>query len=135
MKRAASAKRGSGAGRKQAPTTVDDYFARVPERVRGMLTQMRAAIRSAVPSDAAETISYQIPAFTRNGVLVWYAAFGNHCSLFPTGSVIEAFKDELAGFKTAKGTIQFPLDKPLPIALIKRIVKARVAQHLGKTRR
>jgi len=100
-----------------------------------MLKKMRAAIRSAVPDEATETISYQIPAFKHNGVLVWYAAFANHCSLFPGGSVLEAFKDELADFKTSKGTIQFPIDKPLPIALIKRIVKARVAQMKGKKHR
>jgi len=100
-----------------------------------MLNKMRAAVRSAVPPDAIETISYRIPAFTRNGVIVWYAAFANHCSLFPTASVVEAFKDELKGFKTSTGTIQFSLDKPLPIALIKKIVKARVAQHEAKKRR
>jgi len=93
---------------------------------------MRAAIRSVVPRGATETISYRIPAFRHNVVLVWYAAFADHVSLFPTGSVIEAFRDELAEFKTSKGTIHFPTDKPLPIALIKRIVKARVAQIESK---
>jgi uncharacterized protein YdhG (YjbR/CyaY superfamily) len=116
---------------------VDDYFSRVPEPARRALRQMRTAIRSVVPHDATETISYQIPAFTHNGVLVWYAAFADHVSLFPKSDIIEASKDDLAGFKTSKGTIQFPLDTPLPIALIKRIVKARVAQHAqsAKSRR
>jgi uncharacterized protein YdhG (YjbR/CyaY superfamily) len=100
-----------------------------------MLTEMRGAIRSAVPRDATEIISYRMPAFRRDGVLVWYAAFADHCSLFPGASVLERFKDELAGFKTSKGTVQFPLDKPLPVALIKRIVKARVAEREGKKRR
>ena len=95
---------------------------------------MRAAIRSVVPRDATETISYQMPAFKHNGILLWYAAFGDHCSLFPTASIVEEFRDELKGFKTSKGTIQFPIDKPLPIALIKRIVKARVAEHESKKR-
>ena len=96
---------------------------------------MRAAIRSAVPLDATETISYGIPGFRHNGGLVAYAAFAHHCSLFPTASIVEAFEDDLKGFKTSKGTIQFPMDKPLPVALIKRIVKARVAEHEAKKRR
>ena len=81
-----------------------------------------------MPPDAVEVISYGIPAFKRKRILVWFAAFAKHCSLFPTGRVIEDFKDELAGFTISKGTIQFPLDKPLPTALIKKIVKARIAQ-------
>src|SRR5438477_118323 len=105
-----------------------------PERRRSMLKKMRAAIRSALPRDATETISYRMPAFQRDGVLVWYAAFADHCSLFPAGTVLQAFKDDLKGFKTSKGTIQFPLDKPLPIGLIQRIVRARVAQHDAKKR-
>ena len=96
---------------------------------------MRAAIRRAVPREATETISYRIPAFKHKGILVWFAAFSDHCSLFPTAAVIEAFKKELQGFATSKGTIHFPLTKPLPIALIEKIVKARVAEleakHIG----
>ncbi|QNI34805.1 DUF1801 domain-containing protein [Alloacidobacterium dinghuense] len=87
---------------------------------------MRAAIRSVVPRESTEVISYGIPAFKHKTVLVWYAAFANHCSLFPTASVIETFKDELEAFTISKGTIQFPINKPLPIALIKKIVKLRV---------
>jgi len=93
-----------------------------------MLNRMRAAIRAAVPPDTIETISYRIPAFKSQRVLVWYAAFAGHCSLFPTGAIVEAFTDELDGFVTSKGTIQFPLDKPLPITLIKKLVRARVIQ-------
>ncbi len=96
---------------------------------------MRAAIRSAVPPEATETISYRIPAFKHKRVLVWFAAFSNHCSLFPTASVIDAFKEELKGFSTSKGTIHFPTDKPVPIALVKKLVKARVAQIESKKRR
>jgi len=99
------------------------------------LEKVRAAIRSAVPPGATETISYGIPAFKYKGVLVWFAAFSNHCSLFPTAAVIEAFKKELQGFTISKGTIQFPTDKSLPAALIKRMVKARVAQIESKPRR
>ncbi|MCU1241376.1 MAG: hypothetical protein JWO71_2102 [Candidatus Acidoferrum typicum] len=120
---------------KRAPKDVDEYLAGIPEPVRSTLNKMRATIRSAVPPEATETISYRIPAFKHNGVLVWFAAFSTHCSLFPTASVIEAFENELKGFSTSKGTIHFPADKPLPTALIKKLVKARVAQHEGKKRR
>jgi len=119
---------------KRAPKNIDEYLATVPKPARGTLIKMRAAIRSAVPSEATETISYRIPAFKHNGVLVWFAAFSTHCSLFPAASVIEAFKNELKGFSTSKGTIHFPTGKPLPIALIKKLVKARVAQHESKKR-
>ena len=93
------------------------------------------AIRSAAPPEATETISYGMPAFKYKGVLVWFAAFSKHCSLFPTASVVEAFKNELKGFSTSKGTIHFPADKPLPTALVKRLVKARVAQNEHKKKR
>jgi uncharacterized protein YdhG (YjbR/CyaY superfamily) len=111
-----------------ADVRVDEYLARVPEPARSRLTQMRSAIRSAVPREATEIMSYRMPAFRHDVVLVWYGAFANHVSLFPGGSVLERFNDELTGFRTSKGTIQFPLTKPLPIALIKKIVKARVAE-------
>jgi uncharacterized protein YdhG (YjbR/CyaY superfamily) len=114
--------------------TVDDYFARVPEPARSVLTKLRTTIRSVLPRDATEIISYQIPAVARDGVIVWYAAFADHVSLFPRGSVLTQFKDELTEFKISKGTVQFPLDKPLPVALIKRIVKARLAEHEAKQR-
>jgi len=96
---------------------------------------MRAAIRSAVPPEATEAISYGIPAFKNKGALVWFAAFSDHCSLFPTAAVIEKFKNELKAYSTSKGTIHFPTDKPLPIALIKKLVKARVAQIESKKQR
>ena len=117
------------------PKNIDEYLAGIPESSRGTFDKMRAAIRSAVPSQAAEIISYRIPAFKDKGVLVWFAAFSKHCSLFPTAAVIEAFKDELKGFSTSKGTIHFPTDKPLPTALVKKLVKARVAQNESKKRR
>jgi len=118
-----------------APRNVDDYFASVPEPARAKLRQMRAAIRSAVPPEATEAISYRIPAFKLNGPLLCYAAFADHCSLFPTAAVIAAFKKELKGFTTAKGTIQFPLDKPLPTTLLRKLVKARVAQQAKNKQR
>jgi uncharacterized protein YdhG (YjbR/CyaY superfamily) len=127
--RSASKRKGKG-----TPNSVDEYFAGLPKPARGALSKMREAIRAAVPREATETISYGIPAFKDDVVLVWYAAFTDHCSLFPTASVIEAFKTELKGFSKSKGTIHFPLDKPLPIALIKKLVKARVAQSKSKKR-
>ena len=121
--------------RKSASRTVEEYLAAVPKASRGTFNKLRAAVRSAVPRDAVETISYQIPAFKQKVVLIWFAAFANHCSLFPTASVIDDFKAELKDFSTSKGTIHFPIDKPLPTALVKRIVKARVAQVEDKKKR
>ncbi len=115
-----------------APTAVDEYIAAVAEPARTSLTEMRAAIRSCLPREATETISYKMPAFRLKQVLVWFAAFKDHCSLFPTAAVMEAFKDELAGYSTSKGTVRFPIGKPLPIALIKRLVKARLEQVQNK---
>jgi uncharacterized protein YdhG (YjbR/CyaY superfamily) len=135
MKKGKSGKRSSAAKGSGAPKDVDEYLAGVPEPARSTLNKIRAAIRSAVPPEATETISYGMPAFKYKGVLVWFAAFSNHCSLFPTASVIQAFKNELKGFATSKGTIQFPTDKPLPTALVKKVVKARVAQIESKKRR
>jgi uncharacterized protein YdhG (YjbR/CyaY superfamily) len=135
MKKVKSGNRSSVTKGNRAPKNVDEYLAGVPEPAHSTLNKMRAAIRSAVPPDATETISYRIPAFKHKGVLVWFAAFSNHCSLFPTASVIEAFKNELKGFSTSKGTIQFPTDKPLPTALVKKLVRARVAQNESKKRR
>jgi uncharacterized protein YdhG (YjbR/CyaY superfamily) len=127
-------KRSPASSRKGIPKNIDEYLARVSEPALGMLNKMRTAIRSTVPSAATETISYGMPAFRQKEVLVWFAAFSDHCSLFPTASVIEAFKKELEGFYTSKGTIHFPTDKPLPVSLIKKLVKARVAQVEGKNR-
>ncbi len=132
MRKAKSGKRTSAAKGKGAPKSVDAYVARVPEPARGTFSKLRAAIQSVVPREATETISYGIPAFKHKRVLVWFAAFSKHCSLFPTAAVIEAFKDELKGFSTSKGTVHFPTDKPLPIALIKKMVKLRVAQDESK---
>lgn len=135
MKKVKSGNRGSAAKGNGGPKTVDEYLAGVPEPARSTLNKIRAAIRSAVPPEATETISYRIPAFKYKGVLVWFAAFRNHCSFFPTASVIDAFKNELKGYSISKGTIQFPTDKPLPAALVKKMVKVRVAQNESKKRR
>ena len=100
------------------------------------MNKVRAAIRSAAPPEATEGISYRIPTFRYKGGLVAFAAFSKHCSLFPMSlSVMAAFKNELKDFQVSKGTIRFPVDKPLPAALVKKLVKARVAQNEQKKKR
>jgi uncharacterized protein YdhG (YjbR/CyaY superfamily) len=126
-KRETSAKAARTTKSKSSPKSVDEYIAHLPEPSQTKLKQVRAAIRSVVPAETTEVISYGIPAFKQKRVLVWYAAFADHWSLFPTAAVIERFKDELKGYTTSKGTIQFLLDKPIPTALIRKLVKSRVA--------
>jgi uncharacterized protein YdhG (YjbR/CyaY superfamily) len=128
MKKAKSARRASATKTRSAPLTVDEYLDRIPAASRKSFTALRSAIRSVVPRDSVEIISYRIPAFKHDRVLVWFAAFSNHCSLFPTSPIIEQFKSELKDFSTSKGTIHFPFDRPIPTRLVKKLVKARVAQ-------
>jgi uncharacterized protein YdhG (YjbR/CyaY superfamily) len=114
---------------------VEAYLARVPEPARTTLKKIRATIRAAAPKAATEAISYKIPSFQYKGALVWYAAFKNHCSFFPMDhSLAEEFGEDLKRCKILKGTIQFAVDRPLPKALVTRIVKARVAQNEAKGR-
>ena len=115
-------------GKSKKVKTVDAYLAAVPEPARSTLKKVRAVIRSAVPAGTEEVISYGIPAFRHKKVLVWYAAFADHCSLFPTAAVIHKFADDLKSYKVSKGTIQFPVNKPLPAPLLKKIVAARLAE-------
>ena len=105
MKQANSGDRGSAAKGNVAPKNVDEYLAGVPEPARSTLNRLRAAIRSAVPPEATEAISYRMPAFKHKGLLLCFAAFSNHCSLFPGASVIEAFKNELEGFQDRKSVV------------------------------
>ena len=115
---------------KVAAKNVDEYLAGVPEPARGTLKHLRTVIRSVVPKETTEVISYGIPMFKYKGMLVGYAAFAKHCSLFPTGSgVIEKYAKELKAFSTNKGTIRFTTEKPLPDALVKKIAKTRVAEN------
>jgi uncharacterized protein YdhG (YjbR/CyaY superfamily) len=125
----------SSAKNTAAPNTVEEYLAAVPEPARSTLNKVRATIRSVVPAETTELISYRIPAFKYKGMIVWYAAFSDHCSLFPTASVIEKFKEELKDYRVSTGTIHFPTNKPLPAALLKKMVKARLAEIEGKKRR
>jgi len=120
--------RNSSPRKSTAPATVQEYIRRVPASSRKSFAELRAAILGAVPADAVETISYRIPAIRRGNILVWFAAFRDHCSLFPTASVVAAFKDELKNYSTSKGTVHFPLDKPIPSALVKKLVTARITR-------
>lgn len=137
MKKTSSRKHNPLARTKPAadPKTIDAYLASVPEPARSTLQETRASIRAALPPTATETISYQIPAFRHREIVIWFAAFADHCSLFPTARVIELFKDQLKPYTLSKGTIQFPTDKPLSASLIKKMVKARLAQIAAKKRR
>jgi uncharacterized protein YdhG (YjbR/CyaY superfamily) len=120
---------------KKAPKDIDEYLAGVPEPARGTLERLRARIRAAAPKETTETISYGMPTFRYEGGLVAFGAFKEHCSLFPmSGPVIKAMGEELAGYVTSKGTIRFPVDRCLPAALVKKIVRARVAQNEAKRR-
>jgi uncharacterized protein YdhG (YjbR/CyaY superfamily) len=115
---------------KATAKTVDEYLANTPEPAQSTLKHIRKVIQSVVPAEAKEVISYAIPMFQYKGMLVGFAAFAKHCSLFPTGSgVIEKYAKELKSYKTSRGTIQFPPDKPLPDALIKKIVKTRIKEN------
>lgn len=129
MEKAARAKDSS------ARKSIDEYLAGIPEPARSTLIKTRAAIKAAAPSEVTETISYGMPAFKYKGILVWYAAFADHCSLFPSVSIVEAFKEDLKDFSVSKGTIRFPLDRPLPAALVKRLVRARVELNESKKKR
>ena len=111
--------------------TMDEYMNAFPEDVRRILNELRQAIKEVAPA-AEETINYQIPTFTLNGNLVHFAAFQNHIGFYPTPSGMEAFKNELSGYKRAKGSVQFPIDEPLPLPLIRRIVEYRVKENLER---
>jgi uncharacterized protein YdhG (YjbR/CyaY superfamily) len=113
------------------PKNIDEYIAGYPKDVQEILEKIRLTIREAAP-EAVETINYQIPTFTLKGNLVHFAAFKKHIGFYPTPSGIEKFKNELSGYESAKGSVQFPLDKPIPYDLISQITKFRVKQNLEK---
>jgi uncharacterized protein YdhG (YjbR/CyaY superfamily) len=135
VKPATPARRQAADKTSDAPKSIDEYLATVPEPARTTLNTIRATIRSAVPPEATEVISYRIPAFKYKGMLVCYGAFSDHCSLFPGSGIIETFADELKRYQISKGTIQFPLDKPLSATLLTKIVKACVAANEKKKTR
>ncbi len=115
------------------PESIDTYIAQFTPEVQTLLVQMRKTIQKAAPS-ATEAMSYQIPTFKLHGNLVHFAGFKNHIGFYPGAAGITAFRDEIAGYKNAKGSVQFPLDKSLPLALVARIVKFRVAQNLEQAK-
>ena len=116
----------------KVPRTVDEYLERVPEPARTSLNKVRAVIRSVAPPEATEGISYGIPTFKYKGMLASFAAFSDHCSLFPGAGPTIEFKNELKNFQTSKGTIRFAPNKPLPATLLKRLMKARIAENERK---
>jgi len=118
--------------RAPAPSTVDQYLALVPPKFRATLQRLRRTIKAAAP-DAEEVISYQMPAFRRNGMLVYFAAFRDHCSLFVgSARVRRQFSAELKPFTAGKGTLRFTPERPLPAGLVTRIVKARLAENAAR---
>lgn len=121
---------------KPDPKTIDDYIAGFPGDVQEILSRIRKTIHKAAPG-AQEAIKYQIPTFTLHGNLVHFAAFQRHIGFYPTPSGIARFRKELAGYESAKGSVQFPLNQPIPLDLIARIVKFRVkeAEEGGKARK
>lgn len=116
---------------KRKVNTIDEYLATLSDDQRAALEKLRKTIRAAAP-DAEECISYQVPAFRLNGVLVAFGARANHCAFYPmSSSTVAAHKDELKGYETSKGTIRFHPDNPLPAALVRKMVKARIAENAG----
>ncbi len=118
---------------KAPAATVDDYLAAVPEDARRSLEKLRKMIKAAAPK-ATELISYQIPMYKHHGMLVGFAAFKNHLSFFAGTKNIETYKDELKSYETSKGTIRFTADKPLPASLVKKLVKAHVAENEARSK-
>ena len=119
-------------GKQAKATTVDEYLARRSDDKRGALERLRRTIKAAAPR-AEECISYQLPAFRLDGrMLVWYGAGANHCSFYP-GAIVEAHKADLQRYETSKGTIRFQPNAPLPAALVKKLVKARIAANAART--
>ncbi len=115
------------------PTDIDEYISGFPPEVQERLEQMRATIKKAAPQ-AEEVISYAMPAFKLNGMLVFFAAFKNHIGFYATPTGHEAFKEELSAYKAGKGSVQFPFDQPLPLDLVTKIVKFRVAENLERAK-
>jgi len=112
---------------------IDAYLATVPADARAALERLRQAIRAAAPK-ATECISYGMPAYKHHGALVYFAAFKSHCSFFPGAAILKNYQDQLKGYGTSKGTIRFPVDKPLPVALVKKMVKDRVRENEARMR-
>jgi uncharacterized protein YdhG (YjbR/CyaY superfamily) len=117
--------------KENTPINVDFYIADFPAETQELLQQLRDTIKKAAP-EAEEGISYQMPAYKLNGMLVYFAGYKNHIGFYPTGSGIEAFKHKMTAYKTSKGTVQFPLNQPLPLDLITEMVRFRVSENLKR---
>ncbi len=113
------------------PATTDEYISTFPKSTQKLLNEIRETIKKAAP-EAEEHISYQMPAYKLKGMLVYFAGYAKHIGFYPGASGIANFKEKIAGYKNAKGSVQFPLDKPLPVKLITEIVKFRVKENLEK---
>jgi uncharacterized protein YdhG (YjbR/CyaY superfamily) len=113
---------------------VDEYLAGVPKEARATLEKLRRTIKAAAPM-ASEGISYQMPMYKHHGMVVGFAAFKNHCSIFPGAAVMDAYKEELKPYDTSKGTIRFPVDKPLPATLVTKLVRARIKENEARANR
>ncbi len=116
---------------KKSFKTIDEYILSFPKNVQNILQELRQVIRETAP-EAEEAISYQMPAFRLNGILVYFAAFKNHISFFPTSSAIEEFKEKLSPYEISKGTVRFPMNEPIPFDLIKEMLRFRVKENLSK---
>jgi uncharacterized protein YdhG (YjbR/CyaY superfamily) len=120
---------------KSAPAkNVDDYLAGVPKEARATLEKLRQTIKAAAPM-ASEVISYQMPMYKHHGMVIGFAAFKDHCSIFPGAAVMDEYEQELKKYDTSKGTIRFAADKPLPAALVKKLVKARIKENEARAKR
>ncbi len=114
--------------------SVDEYLSKVAEPAKSSLEKLRKIIKETAPN-AEEVISYGMPAFKQSGILVYYAVFKGHCSLFPGASIVKVFQEELKNYKTSKGTIQFTVEKPLPASLVKKIIKLKIRENEERKKR
>jgi uncharacterized protein YdhG (YjbR/CyaY superfamily) len=120
--------------KKDAPTTIDAYIAQFSPEIQQILTRLRAVIHEAAP-EATEKISYQMPTFYLNGNLVHFAVHARHIGVYPGGSELKGLGEDISAYRTSKGTLQFPLDQPIPYDLIRKITQVRAAENLSKPRR
>ena len=121
-------------GPKKAPESIDEYIGTFPKDIRSKLESIRKAVKEEAP-DAKEVISYGMPAFKLNRVLVYFAAQQKHIGFYPTASGISAFEEELSQFKHSKGAVQFPIDEPVPLELVRKVVRFRVKEDMAKTKK
>lgn len=135
MEKVKTANRGSHSDDGSGTKAVDEYLAKVPQPAREMLEAIRSLVRELVPPETIEIFSYGLPGFRYKGGLLWFGAFKHHCGFFPgSPPLLASLADELKEFKSSKGGIQLPFDKPLPVALLRKIVLARIAENEARHR-